>query len=170
VEGVRLDDTLVLLRPWEAADAEWYVAAAGDQLILRFTSEPPDLTVGRVRASIGDLAAREDVVGFAVCDSTSGQWLGNIGISYADGIGHVSYWVARAARGRGVATRALRLVSDWAVQTLALREVRLWTEVGNTGSQRVAERAGYRRQAALDQPRLVKRGVATATYILAPPG
>jgi RimJ/RimL family protein N-acetyltransferase len=57
--------------------------------------------------------------------------------SWIDTIG---YWVAAAARGRGVATRALRLVCEWRQE----RPLRLVTHPRNVASQRVAEKAGFR--------------------------
>jgi RimJ/RimL family protein N-acetyltransferase len=50
------------------------------------------------------------------------------------------------ARGRGFATRAVRLICDWGFRDIGLRELRLLTEPENLASQRVAERAGFRLQ------------------------
>jgi [ribosomal protein S5]-alanine N-acetyltransferase len=57
--------------------------------------------------------------------------------------------VAAAARGRGLATTALRLVSRWAVRELGIARVHLTAHVDNPASQRVAERAGFRREGVL---------------------
>jgi nitrite reductase/ring-hydroxylating ferredoxin subunit len=43
-----------------------------------------------------------------------------------------------------VAVRALRLVTGWAFERLAIERLALWTLPGNVASQRVAERAGFR--------------------------
>ena len=53
------------------------------------------------------------------------------------------YWLGPAARGRGLATRALALVSDAVVERLRPERLELRTTIGNTPSERVAERAGY---------------------------
>lgn len=65
--------------------------------------------------------------------------------------GHASigYWLAAAARGRGLATEALRLVSGWGLGTLGLARISLTTDPDNVASQRVAERAGYQREGVL---------------------
>jgi RimJ/RimL family protein N-acetyltransferase len=55
-----------------------------------------------------------------------------------------------------VATAAVRLLSGWALATLALRELRLWCHADNQGSRRVAERAGYQRAPEDDGERVVK--------------
>jgi RimJ/RimL family protein N-acetyltransferase len=64
-------------------------------------------------------------------------------------VAEIGYWVAKAARGRGVATRAVRLVSRWAVRDLGVQRLELMTRVENEGSQRVAVAAGFRREGVL---------------------
>jgi RimJ/RimL family protein N-acetyltransferase len=54
----------------------------------------------------------------------------------------VGYWLEREARGRGVATRALRLVVDWACRELGVRLL-LQADVRNAASRRVAEKAQF---------------------------
>ena len=56
------------------------------------------------------------------------------------------YWVRRSARGRGIATAALRQLSEYARRELGL--ARLWLEMppDNAASLRVAEKAGYTRE------------------------
>lgn len=145
-----------MLRQWRLTDADWYAQAAHDPEIQRYTTESPTLTAPEVRAAIVALADQTDTVGFVVCDAATGQRLGNIALRHDASIGEVSYWVAASARGRGVATRALRLFSDWAFAGLGLSEVRLWTHADNAASRLVAERAGYQRAPDHDQQRIVK--------------
>lgn len=155
-----LSDGVVRLRAWTATDAAWYAqVATSDELIQRFTSEPSQLSAEQVQAAIAGLADKGDLVGLVICDEAGGERLGNIGLSHADGIGQVSYWLAAQARGRGVATRALRLLSTWAWQNLPVDELRLWTHADNVASQRVAQRAGYVRQPEYDQTRMVRSEV-----------
>ena len=67
----------------------------------------------------------------------------------AERVGDVGYWLASWARGRGVATRALRLLCAWAFDSLDLARIQLHTLPDNDASQRVAERAGFRREGLL---------------------
>jgi [ribosomal protein S5]-alanine N-acetyltransferase len=60
----------------------------------------------------------------------------------------VGYWVRADARGRGIGSRALVLVSDWAF-VHGYRRLQLHADVDNVASQRVAEKAGYRREGVL---------------------
>jgi RimJ/RimL family protein N-acetyltransferase len=59
----------------------------------------------------------------------------------------LGYIVAPAARGRGVATAALRLLTDWAFEELDMLRLELLIGSANEPSKRVAERNGYRRKA-----------------------
>ena len=166
-----LTDGVVLLRQWQGSDADWYADAARDPVIQCYTTELPTLTADQVRAAIANLADQAQAVGFVVCDATTSQRQGNIALYHNAGIGQVSYWVAASARGRGVATRALRLLSDWAFVTLKLSEIRLWTHKDNVASRLVAERAGYRHAPEHDQQRAVKGQVwNTVGYIRPTPG
>jgi RimJ/RimL family protein N-acetyltransferase len=63
--------------------------------------------------------------------------------------GHIGYWVAEPARGRGVCTRALRLLATWALESLELQRVELITDPENAASQRVAEKVGFLREGVL---------------------
>ena len=58
----------------------------------------------------------------------------------------LGYIVAPAARGRGVATAALRLLTDWAFEELDMLRLELVIGSANEPSKRVAERNGYRRE------------------------
>jgi len=151
-------DGIVVLREWDVEDAEWYAStAARDELIQRFTTESPTVTAEQVRAAIVALRARPvGAAGFLIADAATGERLGNIALTHDHGAGEVSYWLAPHARGRGLATRALFLFSQWAFRTLDLRELCLWARVDNKASRAVAERAGYERDPTRDQRRVVK--------------
>lgn len=71
-------------------------------------------------------------------DLATSAWLRVTG----PGTASLSYWVAPAARGRGVASRSVRLLVEWGWQ-VGLDRIELYTHVENTGSHRVAEIAGF---------------------------
>jgi [ribosomal protein S5]-alanine N-acetyltransferase len=172
VNDPTLTDGVVGLRTWDPADAEWYAdTVKQDELIQLFTSETSTVSAEAVREAIVDLVTRNAAsAGFLIGDAATGDRLGNIALSHADGIGHVSYWLAAEARGRGVATRALDLLSAWAFERLGLKELRLWTHVDNAASRNVAERAGYQRDPENDQPREIKGSLwQTVAYVLVAP-
>jgi len=91
-----------------------------------------------------------------ITDAATGERMGNIALTCSDGLGEMSCWVAAGARGRGVGTHALTLLSDAALTQLGLQELRLWTHAANSASQRVAERAGFQRDPDRDRSREIK--------------
>jgi len=145
------DDTIVL-RPPEAGDAAAITAAVQDPDIPRFTMVPSPYTVDDALVYIEACAARwssGNAAPFVIIDAATGTLLGSIGLhdlgAAATGP-NVGYWVAAEARGRGVATRALRLIARWALEDLALARLEVYVFVENDRSQRVAARAGFTRE------------------------
>ena len=143
---MRLEDDAIRLRAFTEDDVPAIVAACQDPEIPRWTRVPAPYTEADARSFV---AAPPDQA-FAIVDRVSGELAGAIG-AHPDGDGRVEigYWVVREARGRGVATRALRLLARWAVEELAAARMQLYTDPENTASQRVAERAGFRREGTL---------------------
>jgi len=72
-----------------------------------------------------------------------------IGLNSNDYRATVGYWMAAEARGQGICTRALRLLSRHALDGLELQRVDLITDPDNVASQRVAEKVGFRREGVL---------------------
>ena len=143
---MRLEDEAIRLRPFRQEDVPAIVAACRDAEIARWTAVPSPYTEEHARTW---LASGEETA-FAVVDRGSGELLGAIGIQEVDQENtQVGYWVKREARGRGVATAALRLVARYALEELGAGRVQLWTEPENVASQRVAEKAGFVREGVL---------------------
>ena len=61
----------------------------------------------------------------------------------------LGYVVVPEARGRGVATQALRLLTEFAFEELGMERLELMIAVHNEPSKIVAERAGYTREGVL---------------------
>ena len=144
----RLDDGVVALRPPTAGDIDAITEACQDPEIPRWTRVPSPYTrahaIDFVERSVRMWDQGTDAP-FVVLDVESGVLLGAIGVHRfggEDGGPEVGYWLEHSARGRGVATRALRLVSGWACRELGLRLL-LQADVRNMASQRVAEKAGF---------------------------
>ena len=88
---------------------------------------------------------------FAVVDG-GGSFLG---LALAFGIDRegrqleLGYVVAPEARGRGVATQALELLTDWAFAELHALRIELWISTSNDASKRVAANVGSRYEGTL---------------------
>lgn len=72
-----------------------------------------------------------------------------MGVNSMNYRGRIGYWIAASSRGRGICTRALRLLSRWALDVLALQRLELITDPDNRASQRCAEKVGFRREGVL---------------------
>ncbi|MET9767928.1 GNAT family N-acetyltransferase [Streptomyces sp. NPDC006415] len=87
---------------------------------------------------------------FAVTESgREDELLGNVVMKQLDlvnGQAEMGYWTTAPARGRGVASRALATLTDWAFTTFAeqvLIRMELMHQLDNVASCRVAEKCGY---------------------------
>jgi RimJ/RimL family protein N-acetyltransferase len=148
----RLGDGDITLRPWRLDDVQAFCAACEDDELPRWTGFPFRLTEGAARRLVEERMASFQTgtsAAFAVVDSATDRLLGSVSLLWIDwdsSLAQAAYWLAREARGRGVATRSLRLLTEWAVSDLGLAHVELTADVRNERSHRVAERAGFRRQ------------------------
>ncbi|HEY2778090.1 MAG TPA: GNAT family protein [Gaiellaceae bacterium] len=90
--------------------------------------------------------------GFAVRDAESGDAIGFAGFVQLDldqQEGEIGYVVAPAARGRGVATRAVVLLTHWGFSVLGLQRIELRIDPANEHSARIARRVGYHHEGTL---------------------
>lgn len=144
---MRLGDGDVVLRPFVDEDVTAIVAACQDPEIPRWTSVPSPYTEADARAF---LMGAPNVHTFAVVDEATDELLGSVGFQVIEhSRATFGYWVAKEARGRGVATRALRLLVRHAVREHGLARLQLIVEPENVASIRVAESVGFQREAQL---------------------
>ena len=69
-------------------------------------------------------------------------------------------------RGRGITTRAVRLVCRFALDELGLERLELTTDAENYASQRVAEKVGFRREGVLRSHLLHPEGYRRDSVLL----
>lgn len=149
-----LADGPTRLRPWRDSDVAAVTAACRDPEIARWTRVPDDYSESDARAFLlyrYDALLSGAAAPFAIV-SAEDQLLGSISLIHIEWPhlrGEVGYWLAREARGHGHATRAVRLISAWGFETLGLERIDLEASTENFASQRVAERAGFTREAVL---------------------
>jgi RimJ/RimL family protein N-acetyltransferase len=144
------------LRPWRDTDLQAIVRACQDPDIIRWTRVPERYGEADARSF---LLARYDAVlagataPFAIVSGEDDtRLLGSISLmrlAWQHARGEVGYWLARDARGQGHVTRAVGLICRWGFDTLGLERIDLLAGTGNAASQKVAERAGFTREAVL---------------------
>lgn len=149
-----LSDGVVTLRRLVPADDQAIARACSDPETQRWLDFlPRPYLVEHAQAFI-EIAAADWESGraavFAIADATTAGLLGAIAVQEALGRHpFIGYWVGPWARGRGVATRATILASRWALRELGVVRLELHAELGNVGSIRAAERAGFQREGIL---------------------
>lgn len=159
------------VRGWRPDDLRARVEAWEDESLMRFMLQPAP-AVPSVDEAAAWLEARERrrergealfLVVAAVADdrAVGSVWLWNVDL--VNGRGEVGYWLLRAARGRGLATRAVRLLVAYAFDSLRLERLELFTLPGNDASERVAERCGFVREGVLRSYRRGQSGPVDVT-------
>ena len=143
-----LSDGVITLRAHRPDDVDALVAICQDPAIPRWTRVPQPYTradaEGWVAAVELEVAAGTAMNWLAVDEDD--EVLASVAVQDIrrdEARGEIGYWVAAHARGRGVATRAVRLATDWALGELGLETIELMTHEHNTASQAVARAAGY---------------------------
>jgi ribosomal-protein-serine acetyltransferase len=77
-------------------------------------------------------------------------------------LANLGYWVRSSATRRGIATRAARLVGEFAVKQVGLLRAEIVVAVGNKPSLRVAEKCGAKREGVLRNRLIVREQVLDA--------
>lgn len=144
-----LTDGTVLLRASEPRDLPAIEAGIHDPEVIRWIgptkgSATEVIAVNRQRWANGSPT-------LSICEP-DGTCVGLVWVNVREEdqtTGWVGYWLLPSARGRGLATRAVRLISGWAAREMGLTNLRLTTEPENDRSRRVAERSGFRQTGVL---------------------
>lgn len=140
-----LNDGVVTLRRPDERDLPAIELGIHDPDVVRWFGQPEStatetLLLNRRRWADGSPT-------FSICENDD-VCIGHVWVNVKRdnaAIGSVGYWLLPIARGRGLATRAVKLISRWAVEDLGIERLELLTEPENEGSVRVAELSGFRR-------------------------
>lgn len=145
VKWPNLADERVALRPAAPRDAEAWVA-------LRAAAAPwqsPLESVAVARAMLAEMAATPNVAPgwrqFMI--EAEGAIVGDLGICWpanAEGPAEIGFELAPAARGAGLATRAVTCARRWLLDEAGLRAVAAIVNRANLPAIAVVERAGFR--------------------------
>ncbi|WP_084964914.1 GNAT family N-acetyltransferase [Thermoactinospora rubra] len=143
------------LREWREEDAPVVLRAFQAPDMAR-QSALPVLSLQDAVGWIAGWAKKEHA--FAV--TLDGRVVGNVAVTNIDrhANGWVSYWTVPEARGRGVASAAVRLLAEWAFEERGLFRLELGHRTNNPASCRVALRAGFRAE-GIERAKLLYDGV-----------
>jgi len=139
-----LTDGVVTLRPADERDLDAIQAGIEDPDVVRWIG-PAHGTAAETLA-LNERRAAAGSPTFCVCEQED-RCLGLAWLNRDDddaSAASIGYFLLPGARGRGLATRAVRLLAAWARGPGGVRGLRLVTAVDNAASRAVAERSGFR--------------------------
>jgi RimJ/RimL family protein N-acetyltransferase len=138
----------LVLRPWRDDDVPAVYAAFRDPTIQHWharVAESEDEARGWMK-EWRDAWDGEQRASWALATADTGEVVGRAALrslSLYEGLAEVAYWVLPAARGAGIAPRAVAALSRWALDEIGFHRLELQHAVGNTASCRVALKSGF---------------------------
>jgi ribosomal-protein-alanine N-acetyltransferase len=144
---LHLDCGRCVVRSWRPGDEDSLARHANDRGVWLNLRDrfPHPYTRPDAEQWVRFASGRTPETAFAI--ALDGQAVGGIGIELHDDIercaAEIGYWLGRAFWGRGLATAAVRGLTDHAFRTHALTRVFAVPFADNAASIRVLEKAGY---------------------------
>ncbi|OLZ74418.1 GNAT family N-acetyltransferase [Streptomyces sp. IMTB 2501] len=144
---------LCSLQPWQSEEFLAHVDR-GREFIGRFNGLPDVVTdLAAARAFLTAYAEKEAAdAGLIRGIRLDGMLVGAVILRRMDvpqGTAEAGCWLEPDAVGRGLVTRAARLLIDWAIRERGIHRVEWWVSAGNAPSIAVARRLGMRKEAIL---------------------
>jgi RimJ/RimL family protein N-acetyltransferase len=135
------------LRPWQPADASSLQRHADNPRVAGMLTDrfPHPYTAEHADAWIALNQRREPPTNFAIV--VDGAAVGGIGIELRNDVNRrsaeIGYWLGEPYWGRGIATDAVRAMTQYALATFDVCRLAAHVFDGNVASARVLEKAGY---------------------------
>ena len=138
--------TRCTVRSWRLGDEPSLVREANNRRVWRNLSRlPHPYTTVDADQWIARALAQSPVTDFAI--AVGGEAVGGIGVELGREVfarsGEVGYWLGEPYWGRGIATEALRAITEYAFATFDLCRLQAGVFEWNPASMRVLEKAGY---------------------------
>lgn len=175
--AISLGDDGAELRPLEPWQAEEFLAHVdrGREFIGQFNGLPDVVTdLDSSRAFLQAYAGKTAADAGRLCGIwTGGKLVGAVlyrRFDVAQGVAEAGCWLEPSAVGRGLVTRAVRVIIDWAVEQRGIQRVEWVVSAGNEPSIAVARRLGMTKDGVLHEsyPYRGKRHDEEVWSVLAP--
>ena len=158
------------LREWRKSDVESLARHANNIKIWRNLHDAFPHPYTRADAEIWIAQTSTVPPGVIYAIVVDGEAAGGIGITpmrYEHRrTAAIGYWLSESYWGRGITTRALRVMTDLAFATFDLARLEAFVFEWNLASCRVLEKAGYTREAVLKK-RVTKEGRTVDCFLYA---
>jgi RimJ/RimL family protein N-acetyltransferase len=138
------------LRGWRRGDEASLLRYADNRNVWLNLRDrfPRPYTAADAEAWIGIASAQSPVASFAIVIGE--EAIGGIGLTLGDDVfrrsAEIGYWRGEPFWGRGIATEALRAVTEYALQYFDICRLEAGVFEWNPASMRVLEKAGYLRE------------------------
>lgn len=151
---------LITLRPTNEADIPEVYRACQDPLIPRFTTVPADYTMADATFFIRDkgpshfLEKKELLFAITHGHGSETVFSGVISfhtISLGNHAAELGYWITAPARGEGIGTSAVKLITEYGFTTVGFRRIEALVDVANEASKALLVAAGYNLEGIMRQ-------------------
>jgi len=148
--NMRIELKNCVLRDWQRSDKESLLSLANNFNIARNLSHlfPHPYGEADAEAWFSMLESQAQTAHLAI--EVAGRAAGGIGIRMGEGVfarsAELGYWLGEPYWGRGIMTEAVSAFAPYAMAHFALIRVYAYADVGNSGSMRVLEKAGFLRE------------------------
>ena len=139
----------IVLRPLVVADAEALFAAHGDPGVHLYWSSPAQRNVDETARYIADTLEMKGAHVWAITEG-GGEALGRVALfTLRDGVGEFGILMRRESQGRGLASKAIALIENYAFSPLGLHRLVADVDPDNKASLSLFLRAGFQREGLL---------------------
>ncbi len=144
---IQLPLRTALVRSWRPTDLDSLVANANNRNVWMNVRDrfPFPYTRAAGEDWLKSIASQNPETQFAI--DVDGTAVGGIGVMLQEDVAfrsaEIGYWLGEKFWGRGIATDAVRAVTDHAIRTHKLIRIYALVFEWNSGSARVLEKAGY---------------------------
>jgi RimJ/RimL family protein N-acetyltransferase len=165
-----LDLDALKVRSWRRDDLKSLVLHANNpKIAANLRDQFPHPYTRRDAIDFLDYAqSQEPECSFAI--EYSGEAVGGVGFLIGRDIAHISaemgYWLSEELWGRGIVTRAVAAMSEWAFDNYKLTRVFAMAFAHNAASIRVLEKAGFEREGMMRRS-AIKNGVVLDQILFA---
>src|SRR6516164_965450 len=145
----RIETERLILRPFEASDAEAAFGWFGNPTVMRFTPMGPDKSIEETKAKLTFFMDHQKAHGFSkwlILDRTSEVAIGDSGLLVLEDYGWIDlgFRFAQPYWGRGLATEAAAAWVHAAFDQFRLTRLGAFVHPKNHASIRVLEKVGFR--------------------------
>lgn len=145
---------LVTLRKPEERDIEPLFQGVQDPLIPRFTRVPANFTLGNAENYVRErspngLIERSELQLVLEYDGEFAGALSFHSVQHSDAEAEIGYWVTAQVRGKGVATVATRLLTEYGFNTIGFHRIEALVVASNLASVKVLEKIGFTQEGVM---------------------